>query len=141
MDLKFQNSKLDAFYTAWYYFLWNVNILELRGPWSQSGTGKSGWIILYASFSKETKAKQRIISRNSSLSIHIKIYLQSFVYHHHPHEYFYYWNVKLNYFFICKINIRGNFIKTWLWYIWFIFLFFEVNGTFDTNFCIFRWIY
>ena len=44
------------------------------------------------------------------ISFHIKIYLWSLVDYQHLQKYFYNWNITLNYYFICKINIRGNFI-------------------------------
>ena len=54
----------------------------------------------YTKMGPETAHKPPII-------IHTKIYLQSFVdYQYH----FYIWNITLNYYFNCKVNIRGNFI-------------------------------
>ena len=44
------------------------------------------------------------------ISFHIKIYLWLLVDYQHLQKYFYNWNITLNYYFICKINIRGNFI-------------------------------
>ena len=47
---------------------------------------------------------------NAPISFHIKIYLWSLVDYQHLQKYFYNWNITLNYYFICKINIYGNFI-------------------------------
>ena len=44
------------------------------------------------------------------ISFHIKIYLWSLVDNQHLQKYFYNWNITLNYYFICKIIVRGNFI-------------------------------
>ena len=43
------------------------------------------------------------------ISFHVKIYLWSIVDYQHLQKFFYNWNITLNYYFICKINIRGNF--------------------------------
>ena len=45
--------------------------------WDRSGTSNSGWIRLIASISFETNTIHRITCRNGTLSISIKIYLQS----------------------------------------------------------------
>ena len=73
-----------------------------------SGSSKNEWIRLHASISYETKAIRKISSMKSILSIYIKIYLPSVVYHHQLQKYCYYWNITLNYCFICKINIKSN---------------------------------
>ena len=45
------------------------------------------------------------------ISIHNKFYLRSYIdYQYH----LYIWNIALNYYFICKVNIRGNFIMKYL---------------------------
>ena len=44
------------------------------------------------------------------ISFYIKVYLWSLVDYEHLQKYFYDWNITLNYYFICKSNIRGNFI-------------------------------
>ena len=49
----------------------------MRSLSSHSGTSESGWIRLHDSISQETKTIHIIISLNSTLSIPIKIYLQS----------------------------------------------------------------
>ena len=92
-----------------------MNSLELRGQWGYSRTSKSGWIRLQATGSWETKAIQKIRSRNSTLSSHIKLYLQLFI-TIICKKYLYYWNITLNYCFICKNNIRGNFIRKCSWF-------------------------
>ena len=46
----------------------------------------------------------------TSISFHIKVYLWSHVDYQHLQKYFYNWNITLNYYFICKIDIRDNFI-------------------------------
>ena len=58
---------------------------------------------LYTKLVPETEHK-------APISIQIKIYLWSFVDYQHMEKYFYNWNITLNYCFIYKINIRGNFI-------------------------------
>ena len=42
------------------------------------------------------------------VSIHVKIYLGSFVDYQHLQKYLYNWNITLNYCFIFIININGN---------------------------------
>ena len=60
---------------------------------------------LYTKMGPETE-------RKAPISIHIKIYLWSFVDYQHLQKYFYNWNIiTLNHCLIYKINIRGNF--TW----------------------------
>ena len=49
------------------------------------------------------------------ISIQIKIFLWSFVDDQHLQNYFYSWNIILNYCFIYKMNIRGNFIWKCPW--------------------------
>ena len=46
----------------------------------------------------------------ATISFRTKIYLWSLVDYQHLQKYFYNWNITLNYYFICKINIRGNFL-------------------------------
>ena len=51
---------------------------EPAGQWGHPRMGKSVWIRLYALISYETKTIHKISSRNNALSIHIKVYLQSY---------------------------------------------------------------
>ena len=44
-----------------------MNPLKLKDQWGYSETSKNGWIILLASIAYETKAAQKISSRNSTL--------------------------------------------------------------------------
>ena len=53
--------------------------------------------------------------RNITLSVNIEIYLRLFAYHYHLQKYFYNWNITMNYYFICKINIRDYFIWRYHW--------------------------
>ena len=48
---------------------------------------KNDWIRLCASISWETKFAHKILSRNSTLSIPIKMYVRSLLYHHHSQKY------------------------------------------------------
>ena len=64
---------------------------------------------LYTKLIPETEHK-------APISIHIKIYLWSFVDYQHLQKYFYNWNIRtLNHCFICKIGIRGNLIWKCPW--------------------------
>ena len=56
------------------------------------------------------KTASRYSTQGPHVSFHIKIYLWSLVDYQHLQKYFYNWNITLNYYFICKINIRGNFL-------------------------------
>ena len=49
------------------------------------------------------------------ISIQFKIYLLSFVDYQHLQKYFYNWSITMNYYFIYKMNIRGNFIWKVSW--------------------------
>ena len=64
---------------------------------------------LYTKLGRETIHK-------APISIHIKIHLWFFVGYQHLQKYFYNWHMKLNYYFICKINIMGNFMLKSHWY-------------------------
>ena len=68
------NSTLYMFY----YKTWTL--LKLRGygdKWDRSETSSIGWIRLLALISSETKTIHNIISRNSTLSMPIEIYLEA----------------------------------------------------------------
>ena len=67
-------------------------------------------ISSYIYFKFLRNAIQKTGSRKSTLSIHIKIYLWSFVDYHHLQKHFYNRNIILDYCFTCKNNIRGYFI-------------------------------
>ena len=87
------NSTLYMFY----YKTWTL--LKLRGygdKWDRSETSSIGWIRLLALISSETKTIHKIISRNSTLSIPIEIYLEGSI--------FYWWHITFNYWLICKIK-------------------------------------
>ena len=62
-------------------------------------------------FLKKLKLRKSGSRKNIRKSIHVKIYLWSFFDYHYLQKYLYNWNIKLNYYFICKINIKGYF--TW----------------------------
>ena len=48
VGLKFQNPKFNILMqNSFYLLLQKSNPLELRGPWGNSGTGKSDWIRLW----------------------------------------------------------------------------------------------
>ena len=68
------NSTLYMFcYKTW-------TLLKLRGyedKWDRSETSSIGWIRLLALISSETKTIHKIISRNSTLSMPIEIYLEA----------------------------------------------------------------
>ena len=67
---------------------------------------KQGYML---QFLKKLKLYTKLFPQTVD-SIHIKIYLQLYAYHHHLQKYFDNWNIKLNYCFICKINVRDYFI-------------------------------
>ena len=60
------------------------------------------WNYIYTKLHPDTVHK-------APISFHIKIYLWLLVDYQHPQKYFYIWNITLNHYFMCKINIRGNF--------------------------------
>ena len=55
------------------------------------------------------KLSPDVVHKNP-MSFQIKIYLWSLVDYQHLQKCFYNWNIILNYYFICRINTRGNFI-------------------------------
>ena len=74
--------------------------------------------ILYPDVMLQLLKKLKLYSKlgpdtvhKAPISFHIKTYLWSLVDYQHLQKYFYNWNIKLNYYFICKINIKGNFMQ------------------------------
>ena len=65
-----------------------MNPLELRDQGGHSETSKNDWIRLCASISYENKTAHKTSSRNSTLSIPIKFYVQCLLYYHHSQKYF-----------------------------------------------------
>ena len=77
----------------------------------------------------------RISSRNSTLSIFIKIYLQSSL-SASPNRHFYSWNITMNYCLICEINNFISKFARYIWYLWLVFLFSRMISIFGTtSFC------
>ena len=66
-------------------------------------------LLLLKKLKLYTKLSPDIVYK-SPISFHIKIYLWSLVDYQHLQKCFYNWKITLNYYFICKINIRGNFL-------------------------------